>query len=88
MRIEVSGTLLRFTDYQKEIDLEAATVREAIARLIEAHPAVQPVLFDREGNVRSTHRLFLNGDMLMRDEIDKPLAADDTISIVTAIAGG
>jgi molybdopterin synthase sulfur carrier subunit len=88
MRFRFSGTLLRFTDYQKEIELDAATLRSAVAALVLAQPSLKNVIYDGQGNVRATHRLFLNGQQLFAADFDKPLAATDVVDVLTAIAGG
>ncbi|MEG3436440.1 MoaD/ThiS family protein [Pannus brasiliensis CCIBt3594] len=88
MNISFSGTLLRFVDYQKEISLEAETVEQALGRVTEQYPALRTSLYDADGNVRKVHRLFLNGEQLLGNEIERPLQENDSLQILTAIAGG
>ena len=93
MKIVLSGVLLRFADYTKEVDVEATTVAEGIERLTARYPDLKAVLFDGDGRVRRTHQLFLNGEQVERGEY--PLgtapvscAAADTLFVLTAVAGG
>lgn len=88
MLIRLSGTLLRFTDYQKEIRIEAPTLKDGISRLVEQYPEVGKALFDKVGQVRASHRLFVNGTQVPKGEIDRPVAEEDVIDIVTAVTGG
>lgn len=88
MKIVVSGNLMRYTDYQKEIELSASTVRGALDVLVEQHPALKQVLIDANGGVRMVHRLHLNGEVLQADELDRSVAASDEVGILTALAGG
>jgi molybdopterin synthase sulfur carrier subunit len=88
MKVVFSGTLLRFVDYQKEIDLDAPTVAAALSALVDKHPPVRPVLFDGQGRMRSMHRLFLNTEQLWAEDLSREVQCSDCLEIVTAIAGG
>jgi predicted phage tail protein len=91
MKVVFSGTLLRFVDYSKEVDVEASTVPECIDQLILKFPGLRPVLLDGQSQVRETHQLFLNGEQLERRPTAPPpgsLGERDTLFIMTAIAGG
>lgn len=93
MKIVLSGALVRFADYTKEIDIEADTVAEGVEALTTRYPNLKAVLLDGDGRVRRTHQLFLNGEQVERG--DYPLgtaplqcAAQDTLFVLTAVAGG
>lgn len=88
MIVSVSGTLLRFVDYQKEISLEAMTVQDALIRLVEIYPKLRSSLYDGEGNVRRVHRVFLNDNLLLSEELNSPIENSDRLRILTALAGG
>ena len=61
MLIRVSGALQRFTDYRRVISVDAPTVEAALVKLIGEYQPLRQILFDREGRVRATNRIFLNG---------------------------
>lgn len=88
MIVKVRGVLLRFTDYQNEIEVEGKTVRDGLDRLTELFPKLREVLMDREDAVRATHFIALNGEQLSEDELDRETAEDDRVDIVTAVSGG
>lgn len=88
MIFHFSGTLLRFVDFQREIPVAAPTVKDGLVGLVQQQPQLRPVLFDGEGNVRATHRLFLNGEQMPSGSLESPVAESDRIDILTAIAGG
>lgn len=88
MRLRISGALLRFTDYRSVIEVEAPTVEAALVQLAEAHAAFKKVLFDREGRVRATHKVFLNGEQLTVDQLARPAGSSDQVDLITAISGG
>ena len=88
MIVHVRGILLRFTNYQNEIEIGGGTVREGLTALIERYPSLNEVLLDREGCVRTTHLIAHNGEQLSLDELDRAATADDRVDIVTAVSGG
>ena len=88
MKIVLSGTLQRMAAYVREHEVDAATSREALALLAAKHPALGKVLLDGEGQLRGTHRVFLNSTQLSADDLDNPVASTDTLELLTAIAGG
>ncbi|MFF3336675.1 MoaD/ThiS family protein [Streptomyces sp. NPDC002888] len=88
MIVKVRGILLRFTDYQTEIEVDGDTVRAGLDRLTERYPNLGEVLLDREGAVRATHLIALNGERLTQGELDREATEDDRVDIVTAISGG
>jgi hypothetical protein len=88
MMVRVSGALLRFTDYRRVISVDAPTVEAALVALSGEYRPLGPVLFDREGRVRPTHRIFLNGELLEADELASPAADGDCVDLLLAISGG
>ena len=93
MKVVLSGALLRFADHTKEVTVEARTLTEGIERLTTQFPRLKPVLLDGDGRVRLTHQLFLNGEQVARGEYTVgaaplPVAEQDTLFVLTAVAGG
>jgi hypothetical protein len=88
MMIRVSGALLRFTDYQRVISVDAPTVEAALVKLAGEYQPLRKVLFDREGRVRATQKIFLNGEPLEPDQVASPAGAADCVELLLAISGG
>ena len=88
MIVRVSGALLRFTDYQRAINVDAPTVEAALVRLAREYQPLRKVLFDREGRVRATQRIFLNGEPLEPDELASSTCETDCVELLLAISGG
>ncbi|WP_262697410.1 MULTISPECIES: MoaD/ThiS family protein [Streptomyces] len=88
MIVKVRGVLLRFTNYENEIDIGGATVRAGLTALTERYPGLAEVLLDREGSIRPTHLIALNGEQLSPGELDREATEDDRVDIVTAVSGG
>ena len=88
MMVRVSGALLRFTDYRRVISVAAPTVEAALTRLADEYQPLKPVLFDREGRVRATHRIFLNGEPLKPEQLTRPAGDADSVDLLLAVSGG
>lgn len=88
VKVVVSGTLLRFVGYQRELEVEAHTVGEAFDALEAQHAALRRVLRDGEGSLRSAHQLFINGEQVGRDSLQRSVGGGDVLEVLTAIAGG
>ena len=88
MMIHVRGILLRFTNYQNEIEIGGSTIREGLNGLMSRYPDLKAVLTDRDGCIRPTHLIAHNGEQLTLAELDRDTTADDRVDIVTAVSGG
>jgi len=88
MIVRVSGALLRFTDYQRAINVDAPTVEAALASLASEYQPLRKVLFDRNGRVRATQRIFLNGEPLEPDQLASSTGDADCVELLLAISGG
>jgi hypothetical protein len=88
MLIRVSGALQRFTDYRRVIKVDAPTVEAALLKLTGEYEQLRKVLFDREGKVRATHRIFLNGEVLEPPQLASRAGDADSVDLLLAISGG
>ena len=88
MIVRVNGALLRFTDYRRLISVAAPTVEAALSRLADEYQPLRPVLFDRHGRVRATHKIFLNGEQLEPEQLASPAGEADSVDLLLAISGG
>lgn len=88
MRVRFSGTLLRFVNYQREHTFSGTCVGEVLNAAVEQFPQLDQSLRSGSGAIRASNMLFLNGEQLDRDDLERPVHDDDTLEILTAIAGG
>jgi len=86
--IRVPTALRTFTRGSAEIELPAATVRDALAELERRHPGIRARIFDGDV-VKPFIRIFVGADDIAElGGLDAPVGERDEISIVPAIAGG
>jgi hypothetical protein len=90
-----SGTMLRFVDFAREVDIPEPNLERALAALLAQRPGLRPVLLDGAGNVRRSHQMFLNGESMhpryYSDGLARaalPTEPADSVYFLTAIAGG
>ena len=76
------------TQGHAEIEVRGTTVRECIEAVEAQYPGFAEHVFDPEGNVHRFVTLFINGDEVGRDANDAPVAEDDEVDVLAAIAGG
>ena len=70
-------------------DVDAATLRDALARAFEAAPALRNYVLDEQGAVRKHVAVFINARMVTdRMNLDVPLAAGDKVMVIQALTGG
>ncbi len=72
-----------------EVDVEGSTVGEVLKALEAAHPGFQARLFDDAGGLRRFVNVFVaDEDVRFADGLDTKVEADQTVSIIPAVAGG
>jgi adenylyltransferase/sulfurtransferase len=87
--IQIPTPLRRFTGEAGEVEVEASTVGEAMASLVDRYGDLKPHLYGDDGRLRSFVNLFLNEEdvrYLQREET--PVADGDQLAIIPSIAGG
>ncbi len=90
MKIEIPTPLRAYTSNQSAIDVDAATVAEAVSGLTTRYPDFQRHLYTPDGKLRSFVNLYLNDeDVRYLPEREETAVRDsDTLSIIPSIAGG
>jgi len=88
-RILIPTPLRQFAEKNDTVEVEGATVGEALTALITRFPDLKKNLYSDEGKLRSFVNVYLNDeDIRYIKKEATPLAAGDTLSIVPSIAGG
>jgi molybdopterin synthase sulfur carrier subunit len=77
------------TNNDELVEVNAATIGEAIAELQSRYPGIQERLVDEKGDVRRFVNVYVNEeDIRFLQNHETPLKDGDEISIIPAIAGG
>ena len=87
--VRVPTQLRTLTSGQGEVTVEGSTVGEVLKALDAAHPGIAERLFDEAGALRRFVNVFVaDDDVRFRDGLATPVADNDTVSIIPAVAGG
>ena len=87
--IQIPTPLRRFTDEKGEVEVDGATVGEALANLTQQYPALRRHLYTDDGALRSFVNIFLNEeDVRHLKSQATPVAPGDALFIIPSIAGG
>lgn len=71
-----------------EIQVEGEHVLASLEAVDRKYPGFLAQVLDEDGNVHRFVKLFKNGDQLRGEVLREPLAENDDLEIVAAIAGG
>ena len=88
---QIAGYLTEFTEGDAEIKVDAApaTVRDALNELWQRHSGLRDRVLTEQGAVRPHVNIFVNGEMVQRDQVLKTsLDGDSEICIMPAVSGG
>lgn len=87
--IQIPTPLRHYTDDKDQVEVEGATVGDALRNLVGKHQALEPHLYTDDGALRSFVNVFLNDeDVRYMKRQDTPINDGDTLSIIPSIAGG
>jgi molybdopterin converting factor small subunit len=87
--IRIPGALRTLTGGNADIEVSAATVREALAELEKRHPGIAAKLLDAAGAVKPFIRIYVRAeDIGGLSGLDTSVSERDEIDIIPAIAGG
>ncbi len=87
--IWIPAPLRAYVNNQKKVQIEGATVGEALHRLVTEYPLLKKHLFKEDGSLRNFVNIYLNEkDIRSLNRLETPLAEGDELQIIPSIAGG
>ena len=88
-KVRIPTPLRKLTNNEELVEVNAATIGEAIVELQTRFPDIQERLVDDKGEVRRFVNVYVNEeDIRFLKNRETPLKDGDEISIIPAIAGG
>ena len=89
IRLKIPTVLRAATDDARVLEVNAATVGEALAAAVERHPGLEARLFDGDGGLRPFLNVFVEeDDIRFAEGLDTPVSPGQTVSLLPAVAGG
>lgn len=86
MTIHIPSALRSYTAQQSEVQVNGATLAEALAALDHRFPGIRFRIITEQDTIRPHIRIFVN-DVQLQD-LSAPLRETDTTYIVCALSGG
>jgi molybdopterin converting factor small subunit len=89
--VNLPGPLLPYSSGQGLVvlEVEGATVGDALSSLWTAHPRLRDRVLDEQGRVRRHVNVFVDRESIrFTGGLGTPLAPEATLSIVPAVSGG
>ncbi len=87
--VRIPPTLRASTGGAKQVEVAGGTVREVVAGLVVAYPALGSQLLASNGELNRFVNAFLNDtDVRHLQALDTPVAETDTLVLLPAMAGG
>jgi len=88
-KVRIPTPLRKLTNNEELVEVNAATIGEAITELQSRYPGIGERLVDESGEVRRFVNVYVNEeDIRFLKNKQTPLKDGDEISIIPAIAGG
>lgn len=88
MVIVFSGALLKFVNYQREHQVDAATPRGGIDTLTNRFPDLKKALLDEAGDFRKFNLIYIDKAKASPTSLCAEAGPATRVEIITAIAGG
>ena len=87
--VRLPGVLAQMNGGERRVEVDGASVREALDDLVRRRPALGHHLFDEHGVMRRHVRCFCNSEYASeRDGLDAPVRVGDTITLLNSVSGG
>ena len=87
--IRLPQVLRQQANGERAIEVDGATVGDAVQALVGRHPALATQLLTPDGELHRFVNVYLNGrDVRYLGGLDTPVDARDEIRLLPAIAGG
>ena len=88
-KVRIPTPLRKLTNNEELVEVDAATIGDAITELQSRFPGIAERLVDDKGEVRRFVNVYVNEeDIRFLKNRETPLKDGDEISIIPAIAGG
>jgi molybdopterin synthase sulfur carrier subunit len=89
VKVRIPTQLRALSGGAGEVEVEAATVGDALKALEAAHPGFAERLFDDTGSLRRFVNVFMGEeDIRFLDGLGTPVPSGAVVSVVPAVAGG
>ena len=86
MKVLIPDPLRSYTDEQRQVEADGATLGAVLADLDQRYPGIRFRMIDEQDAIRRHMRIFVNGGEVRA--LDVTLGSADEVLIVQALSGG
>ena len=86
--VNIHKTHRQHTDGKEVVAVEGSTIGACLESLTRQYPGMQTAVFDDSGKLRNQIEIYLNMTSAYPNELAKPVAPGDEITIILMLAGG
>ena len=88
-KVRIPTPLRKLTNNEELVEVNAATIGEAINELQSRYPGIKERLVDDSGAVRRFVNVYVGDeDVRFAEGLDTPVPAGSRVSVIPAVAGG
>ena len=86
MKVRIPTPLRSYTNEEKWVDSEGATVADVLGDLDAHFPGIRFRVVDEQGRLRQHMKIFVNQDAIR--DLTTPITDTDEVTIMQALSGG
>ena len=88
MKVSFHGYIKPLPHLVNSAEVEGDTIRECLAAFAERYPNLREDFYDDEGRIGDNYAVFLDREMIHRDDFDRAVPEGSEIHIVMLFSGG
>ena len=88
VKINLPSYLQQFTNDTEVIEVDGTTVDECLKQLVNQFPSIKPKVFGKNGKLLDYASIYIDGDFIYGDGLDKPVKDGDELHVIYIIGGG
>jgi len=88
IKIHLDTVLSYFINSQEVVVVRGNTVGECLNHLVKQFPAIEKMLFAKNGKLLGYVGIYVNGEDAYPDELAKPVKDGDELHILYILGGG
>jgi sulfur-carrier protein len=86
VKVRIPDPLRSYTEHQKVVDADGATVAELLVDLDRRYPGIRFRMVDEQSRIRKHMKVFVNDDAVR--DLGRSLRPEDELTIMQALSGG
>ena len=88
VKVNIHPSLVHLSGGQRAVEVNGSTVGQCLEQLVAKFPEIKGWLFARNGTIKGTIEIYVNGKSSYPEELAMPVKDGDEIFIIAIIIGG